>query len=398
MAWHNVALTQALPADLRDDFRSKLHYVSPELARIELDTDGGSVRFQLTDQAKLPPTELGRRIVHVASKLCQGFRPFETRILADRMDRAVPCQDDPHTMLEKTGNLATYGQGRYGLGPLLVRLMEGFDRQFVQMASQFAAEPWQFPTLIGAELLDRCRYLSSFPQSLSVVAHLRPDLEAIDHFAKTARWDGTRLTVDTQDLDAVRCLLSPTVCFHCFGRLGGSTLRQDSTYTAVGKCFRYESGNLNGLERLWDFTMREIILVGSRSFVMDGRQKIIEHTIRLMDEWGLAYSVCTATDPFFIDEFSVQSTFQKAFDLKFELRAKLPYRGPGKDLAIGSFNYHQDFFGRSLNIRNQEGDSAFTSCVGFGLERVALAFLAQYGLEKSRWPEAVVGLLGSNSH
>ena len=76
-----------------------------------------------------------------------------------------------------------------------------------------------------------------------------------------------------------------------------------------------------------------------------------------------------------------------AFDLKYEVQALLPYKA--KTLAIGSFNFHQDLFGRALNISDATGEFANTGCAGFGLERLALAFLAQHGLDAKLWPAAV---------
>jgi hypothetical protein len=40
---------------------------------------------------------------------------------------------------------------------------------------------------------------------------------------------------------------------------------------------------------------------------------------------GLSYEIRSATDPFFIEEYA-SATFQLAFDLKFEIRADLPYK------------------------------------------------------------------------
>ena len=87
------------------------------------------------------------------------------------------------------------------------------------------------------------------------------------------------------------------------------------------------------------------------------------------------------------------TAFQLAFELKFEILAPLPYKQT--DLAIGSFNYHQDFFGRSFAISGKSGAPIHTSCVGFGLERVALAFLAQHGLNPKLWPAAIANQIRS---
>ena len=54
----------------------------------------------------------------------------------------------------------------------------------------------------------------------------------------------------------------------------------------------------------------------------------------------------------------------------------------------GQVDYSQDFFGRSFGIES-EGAPAHTGCLGFGYERLALAFLAQHGLHESSWPSVV---------
>jgi seryl-tRNA synthetase len=98
---------------------------------------------------------------------------------------------------------------------------------------------------------------------------------------------------------------------------------------------------------------------------------------------GMAYKVESANDPFFIGEYK-QAAFQNAFHLKYEIRALLPYKK--STLAVGSYNYHQDFFGRQLKIHQRDGSPIHTGCLAFGLERIAFAFLSQFGFEKENWP------------
>ena len=157
--------------------------------------------------------------------------------------------------------------------------------------------------------------------------------------------------------------------------------------TAVGDCFRYEAINLTSLERLWNFTIREVIFVGSKDFVLENREIARQRMEKIFGKMGLAYSVESANDPFFIGEFRKQAAFQSAFQLKFEVRARLPFKET--TLAVGSYNYHQDFFGRNLKITLADGAAAHTGCVAFGLERMAFAFLAQFGFEPRNWPEFV---------
>jgi len=61
---------------------------------------------------------------------------------------------------------------------------------------------------------------------------------------------------------------------------------------------------------------------------------------------------------------------------------------------IMSINYHQDHFGRDFDIGTGSGEVAHTACIGFGLERIALALFKQHGLDERAWPDDVRRLLG----
>jgi seryl-tRNA synthetase len=267
-------------------------------------------------------------------------------------------------------------------------MTEYFESCARRMATKFHAEAHSFPSLIGADVLDRCRYLKNFPASLNLVSHLRENYAVLQEFARSVRCDGRHLIHDRAGMSEVECLLSPSVCFRWYRWLERSTLPDPRAITALGKCFRYESSNLSGLERLWDFSMREIIFVGPEAYVLQNRAVLIELCTEFLDELGLAYEISTATDPFFADSYALQAAYPQGFELKYELLATLPYSG--KKLAIGSINYHQDFFGRSFLIE-VEGGPAHTGCLTLGYERLALAFLAQHGVDETRWPKAALG-------
>jgi seryl-tRNA synthetase len=266
--------------------------------------------------------------------------------------------------------------------------MDFFESHFVDLADSFQAPPYRFPTLIPASYLERVNYFRAFPHSLTFVTHLREDLDAIDHFAQHASCDEHGLNTPPDSFSKIETLLSPAVCYHLYFALADKPLPNGQlAATAVGNCFRYEAINLNSLERLWNFTMREVIFVGSKDYVLQNREIARQRMQATFERIGLAYRVESANDPFFIGEFRKQAAFQSAFQLKFEIRASLPFKK--STLAVGSYNYHQDFFGRNLNISLPDGSPAHTGCVAFGLERIAFAFLAQYGLNPERWPASV---------
>jgi seryl-tRNA synthetase len=286
------------------------------------------------------------------------------------------------------GQINQEAHGIFALGPLVTRLIQYFESRFLELADSFGALPYRFPTLIPARYMERVNYFRAFPHSLSFVTHLREDLDAIDAFAQHAACQGEDLNTPPESFAQVQTLLSPAVCYHLYFALADQPVPGGQlAATAVGQCFRYEAINLASLERLWNFSMREVIFVGPKDFVLDNRETARQRMRRTLEEIGLAYRVESANDPFFIGEFRKQAAFQSAFQLKYEIRASLPFKN--STLAVGSYNYHQDFFGRSLNMTLPDGSPAHTGCVAFGLERIAFAFLAQYGMERAAWPIAV---------
>jgi seryl-tRNA synthetase len=57
-----------------------------------------------------------------------------------------------------------------------------------------------------------------------------------------------------------------------------------------------------------------------------------------------------------------------------------------REIAAGSINFAGHLFGDAFGITTDEGQTAATACIGFGLERLILALFAQHGFEAERWP------------
>ena len=378
-----------IPDFLVGEVQSKLAYVDESILGARVASTGDRITLDLRENADGPRrNELEEKVQRVVMTMVQGaFKP-KVQILEDYLDRPVPSSTDPNAELLVRGEMFQETAGIFTLGPLVTRLISFFEHEFIALADSFGAAPYRFPTLIPAKSLERVGYFRAFPHSLSFVTHLREDLDAIDNFAQHAACDEHGLNTPADSFARIQALLSPAVCYHLYFALADKPLPGGKmTATAVGNCFRYESVNLASLERLWNFTMREVIFVGPKDFVLQNREIGRERMRGFFEGIGLAYRVESANDPFFIGEFKKQAAFQSAFQLKFEIRAGLPFKQ--STLAVGSYNYHQDFFGRSLNITLPDGSSTHTGCIAFGLERMAYAFLSQYGLDVRKWPDLV---------
>ena len=374
-----------IPAHLVGQVQAKLAYVDEAIASASIAADGSRIDLQLRATA---PADLEAKVQSVVQDMASGASKPKVEVLEDHLQRAVPYAADPMPELEQRGEVHQQTNGVYSFGPLLANLIGVFEDYFLELAAEFGAQPQRFPTLISAQMLGRVNYFRAFPHSLTFATHLREDLHIISDFAENTVYEPAGLSASLESFSKIQALLSPAVCYHLYFGLADKPLPGGQlAATAVGHCFRYESSNLNSLERLWDFTMREVIFVGPREYVLDNREAARKKVTPWLQELGLAYMVESANDPFFVGEFRKQAAFQNAFQLKYEIRARLPFKD--STLAVGSYNYHQDFFGRHLNITLPDGKPAHTGCVAFGLERMAYAFLAQYGLDPAQWPAIV---------
>ncbi len=392
----------SIPEYLTGEIQSKLAYADERIIKAQVSQNQISLTIcalpragatsETEEDSHLTPTErqaeLVDKVQRVVLSMAKGAIRPKVQILEDHLGRPTPYWLDPMPGLLEMGEVSQEFGGVFTLGSLLTRLIDYFESQFIGLANSFDAAPYRFPTLIPARYLERVNYFRAFPHSLSFATHLREDLDIIDNFSQHASCDQHGLQAPSDSFAGVQCLLSPAVCYHLYFALADKPLPDGQVIaTAVGQCFRYEAINLTTLERLWDFTMREVIFVGSKDFVLENREIARQRMSRVFEKIGMAYRVESANDPFFIGEFRKQAAFQSAFQLKFEIRARLPFKD--STLAVGSYNYHQDFFGRNLNITLPDGSPAHTGCVAFGLERIAFAFLAQFGLDPAQWPDEV---------
>ena len=97
-----------------------------------------------------------------------------------------------------------------------------------------------------------------------------------------------------------------------------------------------------------------------------------------------------ANDPFFGRAGKMMKLSQRDQGLKLEMVIPVANAQP---TACLSFNYHQDHFATTWGVQLADGAPAHTGCVGFGLERLALALFKRHGLDVQGWPSSVRGVL-----
>jgi seryl-tRNA synthetase len=127
--------------------------------------------------------------------------------------------------------------------------------------------------------------------------------------------------------------------------------------------------------------------MGKPADVMAFRQEWMEKGKELMAQVALPVDIDVANDSFFGRAGRLMKNNQRDQNLKFELL--IPITSVSKPTACMSFNYHQDHFGKTWDLKTVDGETAHTACVGFGLERIALALFHHHGLDPKLWPKQV---------
>jgi seryl-tRNA synthetase len=383
-----LPLANAIPDELVVELEKGAVYASAHLRRIRITADRRAAEIECTDGSQAEVTDKVRK--HVDAMVSTFRSPGEPEELARTARRDDgPIESDALAQLERRRWVRRLGRGQVAFAGGAFALRRFVDEAVRDVArARFGAEEGDYPALIDPEVLARCRYFSSFPHSVCLVSHLAEDFDAIEAF-RAANSDGDALRVpDPSALKSSDAALRPAVCLPVYRALEGTTLPEGGvTITTSGKAFRYESSNLQGMHRLWDFSMREIIFAGSGAFVEERRAQVVDAVVRLMGQWDLAFRLVSASDPFFATVRGTKALWQRTRDLKHEMVVDVGAEVGA--IAAGSVNLAGTLFGHVFEIRTPEGEPATTACVGFGLERLVLALFSQHGFDPSRWPRAM---------
>ncbi|MGW1690871.1 aminoacyl--tRNA ligase-related protein [Streptomyces sp. NPDC002399] len=247
----------------------------------------------------------------------------------------------------------TVRDGLASFGEPATVLLRTLDDVFTDWGTRAGAVRMTFPPLLGADDLRTLDYFRNFPHLGSPVSRIRSDrLDA--HSRGTA--DGP---VPARDLADAGHLLPSAACYGCFLHFSGTATEGPLRVSTAAQCFRHEDHH-DGLRRLWGFTMREIICIGSAEQVRDHLEHHHARLAAFAAGLGLSLSRQPATDPFF-EKDGARTVMQLLAPVKDEYLYT-------DGTAVASMNNHRNFFGERRSISHAD-KPAFTGCVAFGLER-----------------------------
>jgi seryl-tRNA synthetase len=263
---------------------------------------------------------------------------------------------------------------------IIALLGTGIDR----LAADAAYTRLHIPPVIARATIEHAGYVNTFPQLLGTVHSFAGTPREWARLAPLADGSGD-WHVQQQISDLV---LLPAACYPVYDTLTGQDLlAAPARFHVDATCFRQEASAEPG--RLRSFRMTELVTAGSPEHCQAWRAGWVDRIPRWLTALGLDNSVEVADDPFFGPGRTLYAAAQRLQELKLEFTAPV---APGVVQAIASANLHKDHFGEAYGFR--AGDEVgHTSCMAFGLERIALALINAHGADPDGWPAPVLSTL-----
>jgi seryl-tRNA synthetase len=215
-----------------------------------------------------------------------------------------------------------------------------------------------FPPVMSRRTLERSGYLAGFPHLLGSVHGMEGETDVV---------------------------LTPAACYPSYPHLTGTLPDGGRELTMFGWCYRHEATHEPG--RLRSFRIQEFVRAAEPETCTRWRDAWVDRGEELLSRLGLGVRREIASDPFFGRGNRLLAADQRQRRLKWELQVVL--RSDVELTAVASFNDHEDHFARPFEIALPDGGTAHTACVGFGLERLALALVRAHGDDPGGWPAAV---------
>jgi seryl-tRNA synthetase len=267
--------------------------------------------------------------------------------------------------------------GLFGRSAAFESIVDGIDRLVVELGRTPDTTVVRFPPVIPRWIVDRAGFQHSFPHLLGTV-HALP-LEAHADAARqpdTTHWDDLYAKTDA--------VLTPAACYPVYASADPHIPPEGYTVDVWSYCYRHEPSTEPS--RLRSFRMHEFVRIGRPEIVSDWHARMKALSGEVLRTLGLEPELLPASDPFFGRAARLLKSSQKEQNLKFEQVAPVTDE---LHAAIASINYHREHFGEVFELRTHDGETAHSACVGFGLERIALAMLYKHGEDVERWPGAL---------
>jgi seryl-tRNA synthetase len=271
--------------------------------------------------------------------------------------------------------------GLFGFSGAFEDVIERFEQLVTRRSQKLQAEVLRFPALMSRADYLKMTHVEHFPNLLGSVHSFtgseRDHARLLALRSRGEDWTG--------ELCPTEVMLVPAACYPLYPTATGILNDEGRLVDLRAFVFRHEP-SLDPA-RMMIFRQREFVRLGTAEQALAHREYWLDEGEEVLNLLGLPVQRVVANDPFFGRAGRLMANAQKDQILKYELVIKVA--SEEKPTAITSCNYHQDHFGHTFDIQTPDGGYAHTACIGYGLERIALALFMTHGFDVDQWPNSV---------
>ncbi|MFO7677329.1 MAG: serine--tRNA ligase [Thermoplasmatota archaeon] len=269
-----------------------------------------------------------------------------------------------------------------------------------EIAIKEVLEPLGFQEVIESHIVPfdiwlKTGHLEGMPSEFYYVAEPKTrDVQQWERFV-----DLVKITKEVDYAELQKNIRTPTAglcyaqCPGMYWAFKGKTIAERSLpiliYDKTAISSRYESGGRHGIERVDEFHRIEPIYIGTKEQLIILRDDLLERYKHVFNnifdlEWRMAW-----VTPWYMQQSGKVGDQNNQDTGTIDFEAYMPYRGNRTNsewLEFQNLSILGDKYIKAFTIKAQKS-VLWSGCSGIGLERWTTAFLAQKGLDPSKWPE-----------
>lgn len=263
-----------------------------------------------------------------------------------------------------------------------VELYEIFQTIFKNVGRELGCKEKKYPVLLPKDTLKKTKYVSKFPHHCIFCSEVGGSFDFLKDNRKKVNYSIEIL--QNEYLNYAEYVLSPSACYHSYHDYENASIEGGLRLSFEQNVFRNEGvvKEDNSFGRLKSYTIREFVFIGNANYVKTALREAEEAICKVLNKSDLSFCVSKAADSFVLPDAEILKKMQIMADVKHEFRV-----GYSKEqsIAVGSVNFHNDSFTYPFNIKLVNGEKAISGCVGIGIERILMVYIAQKGIKPENW-------------
>jgi seryl-tRNA synthetase len=271
--------------------------------------------------------------------------------------------------------------GVYGRSGTFEQVISELADYITRLGADEAPEQVHYPPVLPRAVFEKTGYLSSFPDLMGSVHTFTGDERQLAELLKAAE-SGQEWA---RSLEPTAVMLCSAACHHVYPSCAGTLPDGGRRFQVLSWCFRHEPSR--DLTRMQAFRQLEHVYVGDATESLASRDRWVRRGHEALAALDLDVETVVANDPFFGRRGRLLANSQREEELKFEIVTS--FDGSAPPVAIASSNMHLDHFGHTFGITTAAGETAHSTCIGFGVDRIALALFHCHGIDPAEWPANV---------